>query len=115
LWVKQTGVEGARFTSLKGVELLQTVDDFTARWVAEELPGVRPSLVTLKLAPSGSRKPTPAEEDAASVLDDPSLSLAESGVTGTAWLLAFVAGLAPASPGETDDVLHARPSFLRTR
>jgi len=46
----------------------------------------------------GSRKPTAEEEKGAVLLDDPSLSLRESGVSGTAWLLA---SLAPAStPGE---------------
>jgi hypothetical protein len=39
----------------------------------------------------GPRKPAAQEEKEAVLLDDPSLSLRESGVTGTAWLLAFVA------------------------
>ena len=73
----------------------QTVSKFIARWVAQAKQDVDPSLVTLRLARSDSRKPTAEEEAAAMVLDDPSLSLSESGVTGTAWLLAFVAG----SPG----------------
>ena len=48
--------------------------------------------------PCGSRKPTAEEEKGAVLLDDPSLSLRESGVSGTAWLLA---SHAPAStPGE---------------
>jgi len=109
LWVKRMDVPDAQYSKVKAVDVQQMVDvdDFKLLWLAEELPGVRPSLVTLKLVPSGSRKPTLAEEDAATVLDDPSLSLADSGVTGTAWLLAFVAGLSPAPPGEREDALHA--------
>ena len=61
---------------------------------ASKQPGP-PSLVTLRLVRCGPGKPAAEEEAAAVVLDDPSLSLGASGVTGTAWLLAFVAG----SPG----------------
>ena len=95
-------VQGARYVAVKGVDAQQSVDDFTARWVAEEKLDVRPSFVTLRLARCGSRKPTAEEEAAAVELDDPSLSLSESGVTGTAWLLAFVAG----SPGANSLCSH---------
>ena len=95
MWVKQVDVHGARYVAVKGVDVQQSVDDFTARWVADEKLDVRPSLVTLRLVRCGPHKPTVEEEEAAVVLDDPSLSLAESGVTNGCSLLAFVAG----SPG----------------
>ena len=91
LWVLRTNVEGARYAAVKNVDLQQTVDDFTAGWVADLQLGVHPSLVTLRLVKCGARKPTAAEESRAVVLDDPSLALFEVGVTGTAWLLSFVA------------------------
>jgi hypothetical protein len=72
------------------VNFQQTVSKFIARWVAEEKLDARPSLVTLRLVRCGSRKPTAEEEEAAVVLDDPSLSLGESGVTSTSWLLADI-------------------------
>jgi hypothetical protein len=94
---------------VKDVDLLQTVDAFTESWAAEELPSVRPSLITLRLVSHGARKPSAAEEAAAAVLDDPSLSLSDAGVTGgTAWVLASVADTAVAFPGECDDELRAR-------
>ena len=95
MWVKRTDVHGARYSELEEVDLQQTVSKFIARWVAQAKLDVDPSLVTLRLVWCGSRKPTAKEEEAAVELDDPSLSLGESGVTRTAWLLAFVAG----SPG----------------
>ena len=91
LWVLRTDVEGARYSEVEDMDLQQTVSKFTARWVAAEELGVRPSLVTLRLVKCGARKPTAAEESRAVVLDDPSLALFEVGVTGTAWLLSFVA------------------------
>ena len=84
-------VLGAQYVAVKGVDAQQLVDDFKARYVAQAKLDVDLSLVTLRLARSDSRKPTAEEEEAAVVLDDPSLRLGESGVTGTAWLLAFVA------------------------
>ena len=96
LWVKSSGVAGAQYADLKDVDLQQSVSDFKRRWMAQAKLDVDPSLVTLRLVACGTRKPEDAEEAAAAVLDDPSLSLAEAGVTGTAWLLAFVAGAAPA-------------------
>lgn len=95
VWVKRMDAQSARYVAVKGVDAQQSVDDFTARWVAQAKLDVDPSLVTLRLVRCGSRKPSAEEEEAAVVLDDPSLCLGESGVTGTAWLLAFVAG----SPG----------------
>jgi hypothetical protein len=92
VWVKRMDVAGARYVAVKGVDTLETVDDFIARWIAQEQLDVRPSLVTLRLVKRGAGKPTAKQEEKAKPLDDPSLSLAEVKVTGTAWLLAFVAG-----------------------
>ena len=92
VWVKRTDVTGARYVAVKDVDGQQTVDDFIARWILQEQLDVRPSLMTLKLVKRGAGKPTTKQEGKAKVLDDPSLSLAEAKVTGTAWLLAFVAG-----------------------
>ena len=92
MWVKRTDVTGARYVAVKDVDGQQTVDDFIARWILQEQLDVRPSLMTLKLVKRGAGKPTTKQEGKAKVLDDPSLSLAEAKVTGTAWLLAFVAG-----------------------
>ena len=65
---------------------------FKARWIAQAKLNTDPSLVTLRLVKRGAGKPTAKQEEKAKPLDDPSLSLAEAKVTGTAWLLAFVAG-----------------------
>jgi hypothetical protein len=62
-------VLGARYVAVKGVDAQQSVDDFTARYVAQAKLDVDPSLVTLRLVWSGSRKPTAEEEAAAVVLD----------------------------------------------
>ena len=90
--VKRKGVPGIQYAAIKGVDVLETVDDLKARWLAHEQLDVRPSLVTLQLVKRGGGKPTAKQEEKAKVLDDPSLSLAEVKVTGKAWLLAFVAG-----------------------
>ena len=92
VWVKRMDVAGARYVAVKGVDVLETVDDFIARWVADEKLDVRPSLVTLRLVKRGAGKPTAKQEEKAKPLDDPSLSLAQAKVTDTAWLLTFVAG-----------------------
>ena len=92
VWVKRMDVAGARYVAVKGVDLQETVDDFTARWVEQAKLDVDPSLVSLRLVKRGAGKPTAKQEAKAKVLDDPSLSLAEAKVTGTAWLLVFVAG-----------------------
>jgi hypothetical protein len=86
------GGPGARYDFIKNVDPEQLVAELIARWVAEEKLDVRPSLVTLRLVKRGVGKPTPTQEAKAKMLDDPSLSLAQAKVTGTAWLLAFVAG-----------------------
>ena len=90
MWVKRTDVAGARYVAVKDVDGQQTVDDFIARWILQEQLDVRPSLMTLKLVKRGAGKPTAKQETNAKMLDDPSLSLAEAKVTGTAWLLADV-------------------------
>ncbi len=92
VWVKRMDVADAQYVEVENLDLEQTVSKFKARWVAQEQLDVRPSLVTLRLVKCGARKPTPAQEAKAKLLDDPSLSLAEVKVTDTAWLLAFVAG-----------------------
>ena len=89
--MKQEGAD-TQYAAVKGVDLQVSVDDLKARWLSEEKLDVRPSRVTLRLVACGARKPSAAEEAAAAELDDPSLTLAEAGVTGTAWLLAVVAG-----------------------
>ena len=94
VWIKRMDVPGARYVAVKGVDLEQTVDDFTARWVVQAKLDVDPSLVTLRLVKCGPRKPSAAEEAAAVLLDDPSLNIAEARVTGTAWLLADTVQLA---------------------
>ena len=98
VWVKRTDVTGARYVAVKGVDVGETVDDFIARWMAQAKLDVDPSLVTLRLVKCGTGKPTAEEEAAAKVLDDPSLTLAETcvgaGATGTPWLLADAVQLA---------------------
>ncbi len=98
VWVKRMDVADAQYVAVKGVDLQQTVDDFKARWIAQTKLDVDPSLVTLRLVKRGAGKPTPTQEAKAKALDDPSLNLAEAKVTGTAWLLAFVAGVFAAAP-----------------
>ena len=93
VWVKRTDVTGARYAEVESVDPEQTVSKFIARWVAQAKLDMDPSLVTLRLVKRGAGKPTAKQEAKAKVLDDPSLSLAEAKVTGTAWLLAFVAGV----------------------
>ena len=92
VWVKRMDIAGARYVAVKGVDTLEVVDEFIARGVAQAKLDVDPSLVTLRLVKCGTGKPTLKQEGKAKVLDDPSLSLAEAKVTGTPWLLAFVAG-----------------------
>ena len=84
-------VLGARYSDLEEVDLEQTVSKFIARWVAQAKLEVDPSLVTLRLVLCDSRKPTVEEEEAAVVLDDPRLTLADAGFTDGCSLLAFVA------------------------
>jgi hypothetical protein len=106
IWVKRLDVPGARFASVKDVDLLQTVDALTESWAAEVLPGVHSSLITLRLVSRGARKPSAAEEEAAALHEplDPRDSLAAAGVTDGCSLLASVAGT---PPGECEDELHA--------
>ena len=93
VWVKRMDVTGARYDFIKNVDPQELVAELIARWVAQAKLDVDPSLVTLRLVKRGAGKPTAKQEAKAKVLDDPSLSLAEAKVTGTAWLLAFVAGV----------------------
>ena len=92
LWVKPMDVAGAQYADVKAVDLQQTVSDFKRCWMPQAKLDVDPSRVTLRLVACGARKPSAAEEAAAAELDDPSLTLADAGITRTAWLLAFVAG-----------------------
>jgi len=91
VWVRRMDVAGAQYVAVKGVDLQQTVDDFKARWVAEEKLDVRPSLVTLRLVESSEAEPEPDEEANAKELR-PRLTLAAAGLTDGCSLLAFVAG-----------------------
>jgi hypothetical protein len=100
LWVKRVGAP--RYTSVKNVDLQDTVDDLTSRWVAEVLPGTHHSLVTLRRVPCGANTPT-TEEEAAAVELDPRFSLEKAGVADGCSLLAFVASTAP-TPGECENV-----------
>jgi hypothetical protein len=84
-------VAGAQYVAVKGVDTLQTVDDFKRRWVAQEQLDVRPSLVTLRLVKCGAGKPS-AEEEKQAVELDPFDSLADVGVIDNGKLLAFLAG-----------------------
>ena len=101
--------QGSRYAESEEVDLQQTVSKFIARWVAQAKLDVDPSLVTLRLVPCGSRKPTAEEEAAAGVLDDPRLFLAAAGVTDGCSLLAYVAG----SPGANTSLLA--PHVMRLR
>ena len=92
MWVKRTDVLGARYDFMKNVDPQELVAELIARWMAKAKLDVDPSLVTLRLVKRGAGKPKPTEEAKATELDDPSMSLAEAKITGTAWLLAFVAG-----------------------
>jgi hypothetical protein len=92
VWLKRMDVADAQYVEVENLDLEQTVSKFKARWVAQAKLDVDPSLVTLRLVKRGAGKPTAKQEEKAKPLDDPSLSLAEVKVTGTAWLLAFVAG-----------------------
>ena len=85
-------VAGAQYADVKAVDLQQTVSDFKRCWMPQAKLDVDPSRVTLRLVACGARKPSAAEEAAAAELDDPSLTLTAAGVTGTAWMLAKVAG-----------------------
>lgn len=108
----RTDVEDARYAAVKNVDLQQTVDDFTACWVDQVKLGVDTGLVTLHLVKCGEGKPTAMEESSDVALDDPSLSLDNSGVTGTAWLRAYVArpAGAAAAAGVPQGALHAHVS-----
>ena len=72
------------------------MDDFKRRWAAQEGLGVSPSLVSLRLVKLGAGLPT-AEQEAealqspASLLADPSQSLADAGVADGCWLVAAFA------------------------
>ena len=94
VWVKRMDVAGARYGSVRGVDTRLTVDEFIAHWVAQEKLDAAPSLVSLRLVKCGARKPSAEEEEQAVELDDPSLNLADMDITGTAWLLAFIASSA---------------------
>jgi hypothetical protein len=97
LWVRRKGATTLQYASLKGLDAQQTtVEDVKERWANQaNLKVTDLSHVTLRLAKCGAHKPTPAEEVASVELDDPSLTLADAGITGTAWLLAETAGAWP--------------------
>ena len=108
IWVKRVNVVEGQYAPLSGVDLQQTVHGLKASWAAEELPSVRPSLITLRLLLSCTGdEPTADDELAAKVLQ-PRLTLAAAGVTDGCSLLASVAGTAAALPGECVEELRAR-------
>ena len=108
LWVKPMHTPDASFVATKGVDVRsELVDDLRTR-VATRL-GVHPYLLKLSLAPCGARKPTAEQEKGAVELDDPSLTLEAAGITGTSWLLAFVAG-SPGDFGGSDALQMAVPA-----
>jgi hypothetical protein len=92
VWVKRLDKAGTRYVAVKGVDLLETVDDFITRWVAQAKLDVDPSLVTLRLVKRGAGKPTAKQEEKAKALDDPRLTVAAAGLTDGGSLLALVAG-----------------------
>ena len=91
VWVKRMDVAGEQYVSVKSDNCETTVDDFKSCWVAQAKLDVDSSLVTLRLVKYGARKPSTEEEKQAAELDDPSLSLLDMNITGSVWLLAFVA------------------------
>ncbi len=98
VWVKRTDVTGARYVAVKGVDVLQTVDDFIANWVAQAKLDVDPSLVTLRLVESSAADPTPDEEAIAKNNGEdlgPRLTLAGAGIKNGSSLLAFTSKSAP--------------------
>ena len=88
-------VAGARYVAVKDVNVLQTVDDFTARWMAQAKLDVDPSRVTLRLVRCAGEEPTAEEEAAATVLI-PRRTLREAGVADGSSLLALFAVAASA-------------------
>jgi hypothetical protein len=89
VWVKRTDMAGARYDFCKNVDPQQTVDDFKARWMAQEKLDVDPSLVTLRLVACADSEPTAEEEEAAVELD-PFDTLAAAGFTDSCSLLAYI-------------------------
>ena len=94
VWVKRTGERVVQYTSLKGVDPQQTVDDFKARWVSHVQLGVHAELVTLRLVKRGPGVPTPSEEASAPSLEplEPRHTLREAGIADGGSLLAVIAG-----------------------
>jgi len=106
VWVKRLDVAEGQYSAKKAVGLQQTVDDFKASWVADELLGVRPSLITLRLVSCAGDEPSKAEEEAAKVMP-PRLTLTAAGVTNGCSLLASVAGTAVASSGKCGEAVRS--------
>jgi hypothetical protein len=111
LWVKVVNTAGARqYAEVSGVDVqAQSVSEFKARLVAQEELGVRPASVTLRLVAVAPRKPPDLAELVATELADPSVTLAEAGVSSTAWLLAVV----DAPPGPPREDVAALEAALR--
>ena len=86
-------VPGAQYGAVKDVNVLQTVDDFTARWVAQAKLDVDPSMVTLRLVRCAGEEPTAEEEAAATALSS-RRTLRNAGVTAGCSLLADTVQLA---------------------
>lgn len=103
LWVK---VKDPRTASALQYEEFEDVDTqsttlsrFKARVVEQAALGVRAAQVTLSLVAVGEHAPPVHAERAATELADPSLTLAEAGVSSTAWLMAAVASTASLGAG----------------
>jgi hypothetical protein len=101
VWVKRMGIEGLQYAAVKGVDVMETVDDLKARWVAQAKLDVDPSLVTLRLVKSSAADPSPGEEAIAkNNAEDlgPRLTLAEAGIKNGSSLLAFTSKSALSAP-----------------
>lgn len=111
--MKRTDVDGAQYVSVKGVDVLQTVDDFKARWLSDKKLDVDPSLVTLRLVPCApGDDPSAAQEQEATELS-PRRTLRDAGVTDGSSLLACFA--ASQRSGSGSPGARPRPGYLPTR
>ena len=96
LWVKRTDKSDAQYDDTSAAAN-ETVSQFRRRWVAERKVDLDPGLVSLRLVQRGPCSMPTAEQEAAalsasaSALADPSMSLAEAGVTDRSWLVAVFA------------------------
>jgi hypothetical protein len=96
VWVKPTHVEGTQYDDI-AASPTETVAQFKRRCLAAKKLDCDPSLVSLRLVkrnPSGvptAEQEATALQSPASLLADPSLTLAEAGVADGSWLLVVFA------------------------